>query len=47
MGKTLTYASESPTLTKREKANKLFLKGKCIENILGPVYDKKNKFGEY
>jgi len=31
--KMLTYASETGTLTKRDKSNLTFLKGKCIEEF--------------
>jgi hypothetical protein len=41
--KTLAYASETWTLTKRERKQLNIFKRKVYRRILGPVYDKENE----
>ena len=41
--KTLTYASETWTLTKRDRKKLNIFERKVYRKILGPVYDNKKK----
>ena len=41
--KTLTYASETWTLTKRDRKQLNIFERKVYRRILGPVYDNENK----
>jgi hypothetical protein len=46
--KTLTYASETSTLTEREReSNWTFLRGKCIEEFSAQYTTMKKKIGGY
>jgi hypothetical protein len=45
--KTLTYASETWILTKRDKKQINVFERKGYRKILSPVYDNKKKIGEY
>ena len=41
--KTLTYASETGTLTKRDRKKLNIFERKVYRRILGPVYDNKKR----
>jgi hypothetical protein len=41
--KTLTYASETWTLTKRDRKRLKFFERKVYRRILGPVYDNEKE----
>jgi hypothetical protein len=41
--KTLTYASETSTLTKRDRTQLNIFESEVYRRILGPVYDNKKK----
>jgi hypothetical protein len=43
INKTLTYASETSTLTKRERKQLNIFERKVYRRILGPVYDKEKE----
>jgi hypothetical protein len=45
--KTLTYASETWILTKRDRKQINILERKVYRRILGPEYDMKKKIGGY
>jgi hypothetical protein len=45
--KTLTYATETSTLTKRERKLLNIFERKVYRRILGPVYDNEKKIGGY
>jgi len=45
--KTLTNASETGTLTKRDRKQLNVFERKVYRRILGPVYDKEKKIGGY
>ena len=45
--KSLTYASETWILTKSDRKLLIIFKRKAYRRILGPVYDKEKKVGEY
>ena len=45
--KTLTYPSETWTLTKRDRQQLNIFEWKVYRGILGPVYDSKKKIGGY
>ena len=45
--KMLTYASETGTLTKRDRKQLNVFERKVYRRILGPVYDKEKKIGGY
>jgi len=45
--KTLTYASETGTLTERDRKQLNIFERKVYRRILGPVYDNEKKIGGY
>jgi hypothetical protein len=45
--KTVTYASETWTLTKRDRKQTNIFERKVYRRILGPVDDNEKKIGEY
>ena len=45
--KVLTYASETGTLTERDRKQLNVFERKVYRRILGPVYDKEKKIGGY
>ena len=45
--KMLTYASETWTLTKRDRKQLNIFERKVYRRILGPVYDNEKKIGGY
>jgi len=45
--KTLTYASETWTLTNRDRKRLNIFERKVYRRILGPVYDNEKKIGGY
>ena len=45
--KTLTYASETWTLTKRDRKQLNIFERKMYRRILGPVYDNEKEIGGY
>jgi len=45
--KVLTCASETWTLTKRERKKLNVFERRVYRRILGPLYDKENKIGGY
>jgi hypothetical protein len=45
--KMLTYASETSTLTKRDRKQLNIFERKVYRRILGPVYDNGKKIGGY
>ena len=47
INKTLTYASETWILTKRDRKKQTFLKGKYIEEFQAQYTKMKKKIGEY
>jgi hypothetical protein len=47
IGKTLTFASETWILTKRDRNQMHIFERKVYRKILGPVYSMKKKIGEY
>jgi hypothetical protein len=45
--KTLAYALETSTLTKRDRKQLNIFEKKVYRGILGPVYDKEKEHGGY